>query len=125
MERMLQSYNPDLEIVSGYSGRAGLSLAASRKPDVVFLDLSMPDVDGFYVIDQMKAAPDLAGIPVVLLTANLHPERMITWADNRVLIQRRGELRVAETVDLLKAALAVIRPDYSETTDDILTKIRL
>jgi signal transduction histidine kinase/CheY-like chemotaxis protein len=124
VERLLQAYNPELEIITANFGRMGLNMAASKKPDLVFLDLSMPDVDGFYVIEQMKNDPILAAVPVILVTADTHPERIYSWTDNKILIQRHGELHMLETVNLLKSALAVLKPNYHESTDDILTKLK-
>ncbi|MCZ7665957.1 MAG: response regulator [Chloroflexi bacterium] len=42
---------------------------SSSAPDLVILDLMMPEVDGFAVIDAMQADPNLADVPVILLTA--------------------------------------------------------
>ncbi len=51
------------------AGAAGLDLVRHVRPDMVITDLMMPDVDGFAVIDAMKADPDLASIPIVVVTA--------------------------------------------------------
>jgi CheY-like chemotaxis protein len=45
-----------------------------RPPHLVFLDLRMPGVDGFQVLEQMKTDPQLRTIPVVILTASERPE---------------------------------------------------
>ena len=60
--------------VSGYTvevaedGVEGIEKMRSFKPDVVFVDLMMPKMDGFQVIDTAKADPELKAIPIVVLT---------------------------------------------------------
>lgn len=51
-------------------GRLGLECAVRECADIVFTDLSMPNMDGFQLCDAIKSQPDLAHIPVILLTAS-------------------------------------------------------
>lgn len=55
------------EAVTAHSGREALRLAADFSPDIVVLDLMLPDIDGFGVLDRLRAAG--AMVPVVFLTA--------------------------------------------------------
>jgi two-component system response regulator VicR len=50
-------------------GHAGLEMVRSLNPDLVLLDLMMPDMDGWEVYQHMKADPVLATIPVIIVTA--------------------------------------------------------
>jgi DNA-binding response OmpR family regulator len=50
-------------------GETGLSLIRTVRPDLVLLDLMMPDMDGWEVYQQMKADPDIRDIPVIIVTA--------------------------------------------------------
>jgi DNA-binding response OmpR family regulator len=57
-------------VVSGANGgREGLAAIEREKPDLVLLDLMMPDIDGWEVYQQMKAHDDLKAIPVIVVTA--------------------------------------------------------
>jgi CheY-like chemotaxis protein len=49
-------------------GEAGLRLARELHPDIITLDVMMPDIDGWAVLSDLKADPELADIPVVMLT---------------------------------------------------------
>src|SRR2546423_14808563 len=50
--------------------------ARETRPDMVVLDVMMPEVDGFAVLDRMRADPDTCDIPVVLLTAKCSDEEI-------------------------------------------------
>ena len=57
------------EVLGAVGGSRGLEIVKSEKPDLVLLDLMMPDVDGWEVYRQMKADEELAHIPVIVITA--------------------------------------------------------
>ena len=57
------------EIHTASSGAAGLELAGTVSPNVVLVDVMMPEMDGYEFCRHLKAAPATSHIPVVLLTA--------------------------------------------------------
>ncbi|HKR34967.1 MAG TPA: ATP-binding protein [Steroidobacteraceae bacterium] len=57
------------EVIEATGGYDGLRLARQAQPDVIFLDLMMPDVHGFEVLEMLKAIEDTRRIPVVLFTS--------------------------------------------------------
>jgi DNA-binding response OmpR family regulator len=57
------------EVIGAVGGEEGLDAVRRDKPDLVLLDLMMPDVDGWEVYRQMKADAKLQDIPVVVVTA--------------------------------------------------------
>ena len=57
------------ELIGAVGGREGLETVRRVKPDLVLLDLMMPDMDGWEVYQQMKADDELKGIPVIVVTA--------------------------------------------------------
>ncbi|MGC9358507.1 MAG: response regulator transcription factor [Anaerolineae bacterium] len=59
----------DFELVGAVGGREGLETVRRLKPDLVLLDLMMPDIDGWEVYQQMKADAELKDIPVIVVTA--------------------------------------------------------
>jgi DNA-binding response OmpR family regulator len=57
-------------IVKGaQGGRYGLEILATEKPDVILLDLMMPDMDGWEVYQQIKANDETKDIPIIIVTA--------------------------------------------------------
>jgi len=57
------------ELTGAMGGREGLEVIRRVKPDLVLLDLMMPDIDGWEVYQQMKADEELKHIPVIVVTA--------------------------------------------------------
>ncbi len=57
------------EIFWARSGKSGLEAAAAAPPDLVLLDIQLPEMDGYAVAKALKADPDMAGIPIVALTS--------------------------------------------------------
>ena len=58
------------EVVVGEDGEKGVSLAASDRPDIILMDMSLPVIDGWEATRRIKAAPETAAIPVIALTAH-------------------------------------------------------
>jgi CheY-like chemotaxis protein len=56
-------------VVVAQNGRAGLDKLGSFSPDVILLDLMMPEMDGFEFLSQLRAKDEWADIPVVVVTA--------------------------------------------------------
>jgi DNA-binding response OmpR family regulator len=57
------------QVVGANGGREGLALIERERPNLVLLDLMMPDIDGWEVYRQIKARDDLREIPVIVVTA--------------------------------------------------------
>lgn len=56
------------EVVLAYDGKEGLEKVRAEKPDLVILDVMMPEINGYDVCVVVKADPELKKIPVILLT---------------------------------------------------------
>ena len=52
------------------SGMEAMDCIANRQPDLILLDVSMPDMDGFAVASLLKADPKTSGIPIIMVTAH-------------------------------------------------------
>jgi two-component system cell cycle response regulator len=59
-----------VRLVTATSGRQGLEAARAVRPDVVLLDIHLPDMDGFTVLTALRGDPALRAVPVVAVTAN-------------------------------------------------------
>jgi threonine synthase len=68
IRRILQSQG-DFEIFEAQNGLEAIELANKELPDLIILDLMMPEVDGFAVLDDLRSKPETANIPVIVATA--------------------------------------------------------
>jgi PAS domain S-box-containing protein len=96
------------EIMSVADGEAALEAIAHRRPDVILLDLLMPHMDGFALIEQLEQAPLSQQIPVIVLTAKTltAAEQTLLEQSVRTVIQKRGldrETLIQELRGLLHA----------------------
>jgi signal transduction histidine kinase/ActR/RegA family two-component response regulator len=61
---------PNTTLLSATSGRTGLECAVRDLPDIILLDLNLPDLNGDQVLNELKADPATAAIPVIVLSAD-------------------------------------------------------
>ena len=66
-------HHPDLLLFSAVSGEAGLELARRYLPDVILLDIHLPGMDGYAVLQALQEDPDTRAIPVIALSADAMP----------------------------------------------------
>ena len=57
------------EAIQAIDGAEALEKARSERPDVILMDLSLPRLDGWAVVGQLKADPELSNIPIIAVTA--------------------------------------------------------
>jgi PAS domain S-box-containing protein len=65
---------PGMALVTETTGHAGVQRAGSLLPDLVLVDMQLPDFDGFEVLRRLRSQPETAGIPCIALSANAMPE---------------------------------------------------
>jgi signal transduction histidine kinase len=117
LERVLESAG--YQLTSASNGREALAILAQGPPDLVLLDIVMPEIDGFEVCRQIKTSPQWCDIPVIMLTG-LNDEEdyaraIACGADDfmtkscaaPVLLARvRGYVRVKQAMEQLRTAKA-------------------
>ncbi len=93
-------------VMSANDGRAGLAYIASQLPDLVLLDLMMPEMDGFAVLEAMDERPDIRALPVVVVTAKDLSAHERSYLRSRVasLVSKHG----SQPEDWLPAVRAVL-----------------
>ncbi len=112
VERMLQATGRTFYLDRAYDGEEGLRAMRQRRPDVVLLDLMMPGLDGFQVLEQMQAEPELAAIPVIVLTATSYKANTAMSQESRMTISRSGGLQPAEILRCLRGVIGALEPRF-------------
>jgi CheY-like chemotaxis protein/nitrogen-specific signal transduction histidine kinase len=75
VERIVQR-RPGVTLLSAMQGRRGLELARSHQPELIVLDLHLPDMSGQDVLAELRADPATRAIPVAILSADATPSRV-------------------------------------------------
>ncbi len=111
LSRMIRSFDREVTVYTADGGGPALEIIRRERPDIVLLDLLMPGIDGYSVIDQVAADPTLRDLPVILVTAKgTHSETIIA---DHVTISRPDGLHVGELMLWIKMGLDALlgQPD--------------
>ncbi|GIK66728.1 MAG: hypothetical protein BroJett018_45220 [Chloroflexota bacterium] len=103
LTRFLQTAKQSYTVNTASGGLAGLEIMRQDPPDVVVLDILMPDVDGFTVIEHMKADPFLKDIPVIVVSARGATEAITQSVEGKITIQREIGFQPIELVSCIEA----------------------
>lgn len=98
------------EVATASDGLAGLVKASSQKPDLMLLDLMMPDLGGIRVLEELREDPNMSDIPVIVVTGKLEavpPLRGLLGEDN-VFVKPFG---VTELLERIAAVTQTARSD--------------
>lgn len=61
------------QAIKATDGRSGLDLARSQQPDLILMDLTIPEIDGWHLAQQLKKDATTANIPLLAMTAHILP----------------------------------------------------
>jgi len=59
------------EVLEAIDGQTGMQLAAEVQPDLILMDINLPEIDGYEVTARLKQLPGLSRIPIIAVTANV------------------------------------------------------
>ncbi len=105
IRRILQSQG-DYTLYEAADGREAIELARRELPDLIILDLMMPEVDGFSVLDELKSEPQTAVIPVIVVTAKELTADEKSRLKGRIhSLMQKGEFMNDELLDEVTALL--------------------
>lgn len=68
LKRMLQQNH--LDVLVAYDGESGLEIARRERPDLVFLDIVLPGIDGFSALRKLRRDPVTKDIPIIMISGN-------------------------------------------------------
>jgi threonine synthase len=105
IRRILQAQG-NYSICEASNGIEAIQVARQEQPDLIILDLMMPEMDGFSVLDALKEDPQTASIPVIVVTAkeltNLEKERL----EGRIhLLMQKGEFMNDDLIEEIRSLL--------------------
>lgn len=71
-----------IDVIPAYNAMQALEIVNTKKPDIVLLDISMPEIDGFDLCKRIKDNPDTKDIPIIFLTAKNNLEDVLRGFEN-------------------------------------------
>lgn len=105
IRRILQSQG-DFQIFEASNGKAGLEVIQRELPDLVILDLMMPEMDGFAVLDALRANPNTAEIPVIVASAKeLTPEEKSRLTGQIQALMQKGDFLNDEFLEEVRSLI--------------------
>lgn len=102
VEQILNFQRPQVQLISNMNGRQAVVLAIEYKPDLILLDLNLPDIHGSEVLKLLKSNPITKEIPVVVLSADAMQkqiENMITSGASSYLTKPLGLTDFLQVID--------------------------
>lgn len=69
VRRLLQAYG--YQVVEAENAKKARELLKVHQPDLILMDINMPDIDGYTLTSELKSMPNLIGVPIVAITANV------------------------------------------------------
>jgi PAS domain S-box-containing protein len=113
VERVL-SRRPGVRLISAMRPQLGLELAAEHDPDLILLDLHLPDMPGQEVLRRLQAEPRTAQVPVVILSADARPSLIKELLGQGVRAFLTKPLDVKELLQLLDSVAGERRAPRSQ-----------
>jgi len=77
IKELIEEDRPDMHLVIADNGKLGIELARTHLPDVILMDIALPDINGIEVIEILLKDPQTAHIPIVALSANAMPDDVL------------------------------------------------
>jgi CheY-like chemotaxis protein len=109
MEKLFQDQR-DYKLVLSHGGEDAWNALTHHAPDAVILDLFMPDLDGFKLLERMRESPGLRHIPVVVVSGgDLSPDQRAELTDFGHRLVAKSALNEAELFETIRRALHRVR----------------
>ena len=111
-------------VISAGNGLEALELIRQESPDLVILDILMPEVDGWDVLESVEADPEMAGIPIIMLTARASDEDVLRGLESGAVEYMTKPFYPQELVAAVKINLHVFDPQLRQRNRQLLADKR-
>ncbi len=96
---------PELRLLTAVNGNSGIELARASRPDVLLMDINLPDISGFKALEILRSEPATAHIPAIALSVNAMPLNVESGLEAGFFRYMTKPIRVDEFMQTLDAAL--------------------
>ena len=119
--RIVEAQSPEYRVLRARNGREALGVIRKERPDLVLLDLMMPELDGFGVLEAMREEETSRNTPVIVLTGQMLTEEDMARLNRGVAsVLSKGLFRVEEILEHVTAALQRRRRPDREAHQTVL-----
>ena len=96
----------DFSVLQAFSGREGIDMTIEKKPDLIILDLMMPEVNGFLVVQRLREHPSAREIPILIFTAKdiTDEDRRLLNSDIQAIVPKSGKEDLLRELEKLTGA---------------------
>ncbi len=96
---------PDLRLLTAVNGRLGIEVARASQPEVILMDINLPDINGFEALKILREDPATAHIPIVALSANAMPRDIEKGLEAGFFRYLTKPIKIMEFMDMLHVTL--------------------
>jgi CheY-like chemotaxis protein len=101
--------DPNIKLLTAVNGKQGVELARKKLPDVILMDINLPELNGFEALEILKLDTKTARIPIIAVSANAMPNDIKKGIDAGFFRYITKPIRVNELIAVLNLALESIR----------------
>ncbi len=101
----LVTRHPDFGLITAVDGNSGIELARSAQPDVILMDINLPDIDCFKALKILREDPLTVHIPVIAISANAMPRHIKKGLEVGFFQYLTKPIKINEFIDTLSAAM--------------------
>jgi CheY-like chemotaxis protein len=107
LARMLRAYDSSLQVLEAFSGKEALEVARARRPDVILLDLYMPEMSGYDLLEALSCDGDTAGTQVIIVSVRA-VEQESRPIQGEIRVTREEGFTLSEILEVLQATVTVV-----------------
>ncbi len=116
LSRILESPPHCCQVAVAYDGREAIALGQQRRPDLILLDVVLPDMPGSEVIERLRADPALRAVPIIIVSGQWEVDTVAALPGDMVIGRANG-LATGEVVQWIRQALAAMGGPTELETD--------
>src|SRR4249920_2788589 len=109
---------PDLRLLTAVNGTLGVDLARASQPEMVLMDVNLPDISGIEALKILREDPLTAHIPIVALSANAMPRDIVKGLEAGFFRYLTKPIKIDEFMDALDLALAFAKARSAHASND-------
>jgi len=117
MTRLLEGAGNDRRVLTASSGEQGLAIAEGARPDLVLLDMVLPGISGFEVLERLRGAAFGRELKVIGVTATDYVHELLQHAQGHFSVHQARGIPTPLVVDLVPRLLMALRPSYTDDHD--------